>query len=162
MEKYFPWILLATVIMAMPLSFGIKANQLSYNYYKFSCLNLESVINSELLSLFLTDATAPAAFLRLMFHDCQVQGCDASILLDSNHLNHISEIISSRNFGIRKREMIDHIKSILEEECLGQDAPSLLGWFPCKFRLSGEFCLLAGECSEGTRQRSRIGIWLGA
>ncbi|KAK7363775.1 hypothetical protein VNO77_05932 [Canavalia gladiata] len=120
MEKSFPWILLITVIMAMPLSFGIKANQLSYNYYRFSCPNLESVIKSELLSLFLTDATAPAAFLRLMFHDCQVQGCDASILLDSNNLNHSSEMISSRNFGIRKRETIGRIKSILEEECPGQ------------------------------------------
>ncbi|RDY14569.1 Peroxidase 29, partial [Mucuna pruriens] len=83
----------------------------------------KSVIKSELLSLFLTDATAPAAFLRLMFHDCQVQGCDASILLDSNSnygTDHSSEMISSRNFGIRKRETISHIKSILEEECPGQ------------------------------------------
>ncbi|KAL2339218.1 hypothetical protein Fmac_013664 [Flemingia macrophylla] len=115
-----PWILLGTMVMAMPISFWIKANQLSYDYYKFSCPNLESIIESELLSLFLTDATAPAAFLRLMFHDCQVQGCDASILLDSNYLNYSSEMISSRNFGIRNRESISHIKSILEEECPGQ------------------------------------------
>ncbi|TKY53986.1 Peroxidase 29 [Spatholobus suberectus] len=120
MEISFPWILLATVVMAMPLSFRIKANQLSYDYYKFSCPNLESIIKSELLSLFLTDATAPAAFLRLMFHDCQVQGCDASILLDSNYLTLSSEMISSKNFGIRKREKISHIKSILEGECPGQ------------------------------------------
>ena len=74
MEISFPWILVATMVMAMrPLSFRIKANQLSYDYYKFSCPNLESIVKSELLSLFLTDATAPAAFLRLMFHDCQVQ-----------------------------------------------------------------------------------------
>ncbi|XP_027330401.1 peroxidase 29 [Abrus precatorius] len=120
MATSFPWILLATVVMAMPLSFGTKANQLSYNYYKFSCPNLESVIKNELLKLFMTDATAPAAFLRLLFHDCQVQGCDASILLDSSYNNHNSEMISSRNFGVRKLEMINHIKSVLEEECPGQ------------------------------------------
>ncbi|XP_061363875.1 peroxidase 29 [Gastrolobium bilobum] len=120
METYFPLILLATVVMAKPLSFGTKENQLSYNYYEFSCPNLETVIKSESLSLFLTDATAPAAFLRLMFHDCQVQGCDASILLDSNYLTSSSEMISSRNFGIRKRDTISHIKSVLEEECPGQ------------------------------------------
>ncbi|KAJ1405560.1 Secretory peroxidase [Sesbania bispinosa] len=116
MERSFPLILFL-LAMSMPLSFGIKQNQLHYNYYKFSCPNLESVIKSELLSLFLRDATAPAAFLRLMFHDCQVQGCDASILLDSNDS---SEMISSRNFAIRYREIISHIKSILEEECPGQ------------------------------------------
>ena len=51
-----------------------------------------------------------------------MQGCDASILLDSNYLahSHSSEMKSSRNFGIRKRETISYIKSILEEECPGQ------------------------------------------
>lgn len=51
-----------------------------------------------------------------------MQGCDASILLDSNYLahSHSSEMISSRNFGIRKRETIGQMKSILEEECPGQ------------------------------------------
>ena len=53
-------------------------------------------------------------------HFSQVQGCDASILLDSNDLTHSSEIISSKNFGIRKRETIGHIKLVLEEECPGQ------------------------------------------
>lgn len=46
-----------------------------------------------------------------------LQGCDASILLDTKYS---SEMISSRNFGIRKREIINHIKSVLEEECPGQ------------------------------------------
>nr|AFK33535.1 unknown [Lotus japonicus] len=117
MERPFPLILLiATLVMAMPLSFGVEENQLSYNYYMFSCPNLETVIQKELLRVFLLNPTAPAAFLRLMFHDCQVQGCDASILLDSE----TSEMASSRNFGIRMREAISNIKSTLEEECPGQ------------------------------------------
>lgn len=66
-------LLIMAMSLPLPLSFGIKQNQLSYNYYKLSCPNLESTIKKELLTLFLTDATAPAAFLRLMFHDCQVQ-----------------------------------------------------------------------------------------
>lgn len=49
-----------------------------------------------------------------------LQGCDASILLDSNYDTHSSEMVSAKNFGIRKREIISDIKAILEEECPGQ------------------------------------------
>ncbi|XP_058728041.1 peroxidase 29 [Vicia villosa] len=121
MEISLPLMLLTTMVsIAMPLSFVVEGNQLSYNYYKNSCPNLESLIEKELMSLFLIDITAPSAFLRLMFHDCQVQGCDASILLDTNYATHGSEMKSSRNFGIRHRETIDDIKSKLEQECPGQ------------------------------------------
>ncbi|CAI8611711.1 unnamed protein product [Vicia faba] len=121
MEISLPLIKLATmVIIAMPLSFVVQGNQLSYNYYKNSCPNLESLIKKELVRLFLTDVTTPSAFLRLVFHDCQVQGCDASILLDTNNATHGSEMTSSRNFGIKHRETIGYIKSIVEEECPGQ------------------------------------------
>ncbi|KAF6173250.1 hypothetical protein GIB67_026945 [Kingdonia uniflora] len=47
------------------------------------------------------------------------QGCDASILLDSDNQNINTEIGSLRNFGIRKRESLSQIKTILEMECPG-------------------------------------------
>lgn len=49
-----------------------------------------------------------------------IKGCDASILLNSHDLTSSSEMESSRNFGIRKLEMISHIKTILEINCPGQ------------------------------------------
>ncbi|KAJ7967728.1 Peroxidase [Quillaja saponaria] len=120
MGRFFLLTLLAIVFMVVPLAFGIRKSQLAYDYYKFSCPNLIPIVKREMLSIFLTDVSAPAAFLRLMFHDCQVQGCDASILLDSSYQTVNSEMVSPRNFGIRKRETIGHIKSILEDECPGQ------------------------------------------
>lgn len=90
-----------------------EAHQLIYNYYESTCPYLEDIVRKEMLSIFAADSTAPAAFLRLLFHDCQVQGCDASILLNSKD----SEMHSSKNFGIRKLEEIDRIKTILEAEC---------------------------------------------
>ncbi|KAK9267402.1 hypothetical protein L1049_009827 [Liquidambar formosana] len=87
---------------------------------KSSCPKVETLVKMVMLSIFLADATAPAAFLRLMFHDCQVQGCDASILLDSIDSKMNSEMVSSKNFAIRHREMIGRIKSSLEAECPGQ------------------------------------------
>lgn len=49
------------------------------------------------------------------------QGCDASILLDSDDSRGIaSEMEASKNFGIRGREAIARIKSIVEALCPGQ------------------------------------------
>ncbi|KAG8370529.1 hypothetical protein BUALT_Bualt14G0126300 [Buddleja alternifolia] len=94
------------------------AGLLSYNFYDQSCPQLESIVRSELRTLSLTDPTAPAALLRLLFHDCQVQGCDASILLDLNGVTtQYSEMASSKNFGVRKRETISLIKSTVETMC---------------------------------------------
>lgn len=60
-------------IVTVAVSFGWIQNELSYKYYNSSCPNLEAIVKREMLRIFLMDATAPAAFLRLMFHDCQVQ-----------------------------------------------------------------------------------------
>lgn len=90
-----------------------KGQGLAYNYYDSTCPNVEGIVKREMFGIFAADPTAPAAFLRLLFHDCQVQGCDASILLQYEG----SELQSSRNFGIRKLDAIGRIKSALEDEC---------------------------------------------
>ncbi|KAK6917773.1 hem peroxidase [Dillenia turbinata] len=95
----------------------VSEENLAYDYYKRTCPNLEAIVKKEIIDFSLTDPTSAAAFLRLFFHDCQVQGCDASILLDHGHRGEGSEMASSRNFAIKKRELIGHIKFILELEC---------------------------------------------
>ncbi|XP_058076715.1 peroxidase 29 [Magnolia sinica] len=88
---------------------------LSYDFYEKSCPQVEMIVKQGLGSVFLLDPTIPAALLRLLFHDCQVQGCDASILLDDTNIT--SEMASAKNFGIRGRESIGIIKSMVEKEC---------------------------------------------
>ncbi|KAJ7524976.1 hypothetical protein O6H91_17G030600 [Diphasiastrum complanatum] len=91
---------------------------LQIGFYSRSCPNAENIVRGAFAGNFLSDPTAPAALLRLAFHDCQVGGCDASILLDSTSTFQ-SEQRSDRNFGIRRLDFIDRIKASLEAVCPG-------------------------------------------
>ncbi|XP_059460060.1 peroxidase 16-like [Corylus avellana] len=71
---------------------------LHHNYYRHSCPNVESIVRSAVNKKFHhTFVTAPAT-LRLFFHDCFVQGCDASVMLASG--NRGSEKDSSDNLSL--------------------------------------------------------------
>ncbi|KAM0962561.1 hypothetical protein ACFX13_022088 [Malus domestica] len=98
-------------------SIWVEGQGLSYNFYENSCPQVEAIVRAAIQPTFLTDPTSPAAFLRLMFHDCQVQGCDASILVDPNANVVPSEMAAGKNFGIRKRESINILKSMVELQC---------------------------------------------
>ncbi|EXB55368.1 Peroxidase 45 [Morus notabilis] len=61
---------------------GVQA-QLSTDFYKNTCPNVESIVSQVVANKFQqTFVTAPAT-LRLLFHDCFVRGCDASVMLAS-------------------------------------------------------------------------------
>nr|CAD1838839.1 unnamed protein product [Ananas comosus var. bracteatus] len=56
---------------------------LSMNYYGMSCPFVEPIVRIVVNQALQKDPTLAAGLLRLHFHDCFVQGCDASVLLDS-------------------------------------------------------------------------------
>ncbi|KAF8642550.1 hypothetical protein HU200_067228 [Digitaria exilis] len=89
-----------------------------------------------------SDPTAAAAVLRLFFHDCFVNGCDASILLDdtTTTTNLVGEKSAFPNANsLRGYDVIDAIKTSVESACpatvscadvlaiAARDAVSLLG-----------------------------------
>ncbi|MCL7046551.1 hypothetical protein MKW94_000395 [Papaver nudicaule] len=120
MFRFLLSILMVMILVEPGLLASVTEARLSYGHYRTSCPNVETLVKDTLVPIFMTDVTAPASFLRLLFHDCQVQGCDASILLNSERRNIGSEMVSSKNFMIRNRELIGVIKSVLESECPGQ------------------------------------------
>ncbi|PWA79839.1 peroxidase superfamily protein [Artemisia annua] len=86
-------------------------------FYSFSCPQANDIVMSVLEDVIAKDPRMAASLLRLHFHDCFVQGCDASVLLDDSAM-----FTSEKNAGpnansIRGFEVIDEIKSKLEEAC---------------------------------------------
>ncbi|KAG6782186.1 hypothetical protein POTOM_011578 [Populus tomentosa] len=58
------------------------------------------------------------ALLRLKFHDCFIEGCDASVLLDAA-IGIDSEKDSPPNQNLKGFDIIDKIKSEIEKVCPG-------------------------------------------
>ena len=66
------------------------------------------------------EAGIKAGLVRLFFHDCFVQGCDASVLLKpDNDTNPQPEMLGIPNLSLRGFEVIDAAKAALEAECPG-------------------------------------------
>ncbi|XP_035548387.1 peroxidase 29-like isoform X2 [Juglans regia] len=99
---------------------------LELHFYKTSCPDAEMIVREHVTRSMLTDPSSAAPLLRLAFHDCQVDvlslslslgGCDGSILLKESSNSLEIEAQSQKNFGIRKLDIMNNIKSSLEEVC---------------------------------------------
>ncbi|XP_031248599.1 lignin-forming anionic peroxidase-like isoform X2 [Pistacia vera] len=93
--------------------------QLSSTFYDSTCPNALTTIRTAIRTAISRERRMAASLIRLHFHDCFVQGCDASILL-----NYSSTITSEKNAlpnlnSARGYEVIDNAKSQVEKICPG-------------------------------------------
>ncbi|WCJ43321.1 Peroxidase superfamily protein [Euphorbia peplus] len=93
-------------------------NGLSWKFYKSTCPKVESIIRTQLEKVFEEDVGLAAALLRLHFHDCFVQGCDGSVLLDGS-ASGPSEQQAPPNLSLRKQafDIIDNLHQLLHRRC---------------------------------------------
>ncbi|XP_057768170.1 peroxidase 25 [Salvia miltiorrhiza] len=102
--------------MGVMIVFGVLGEgDLKTGFYSSSCPTSESIVRSTVEKYFDKDPTLAAALLRLHFHDCFVQGCDASVLIESAS----AERKALPNLGLRGFQVIHDAKSQLEAACPG-------------------------------------------
>ncbi|CAA0839286.1 Peroxidase 47 [Striga hermonthica] len=106
-----PLILLAGMMASV-------ANGLNMNYYILVCPIADIIVKNTVISALQSDPTLSGPLLRMHFHDCFVEGCDGSILLDSTK-NNTAEKDSPANLSLRGYEIIDAAKDALEKQCPG-------------------------------------------
>ncbi|KAL3538901.1 hypothetical protein ACH5RR_002267 [Cinchona calisaya] len=91
--------------------------QLDYNFYDQSCPNLPMMVRWGVWAAIRNDTRMAASLLRLHFHDCFVNGCDGSVLLDDNpYFKGEKNALPNRN-SLRGFEVIDSIKADVERYC---------------------------------------------
>ncbi|PQQ12286.1 cationic peroxidase 1-like [Prunus yedoensis var. nudiflora] len=96
---------------------GVSSAQLSPTFYSTSCPNALSTIKSAVDSAVSSEARMGASLLRLHFHDCFVNGCDASVLLDDTATLTGEKTAGPNANSLRGFDVIDNIKTQLESLC---------------------------------------------
>ncbi|KAF8039996.1 hypothetical protein BT93_B2269 [Corymbia citriodora subsp. variegata] len=94
---------------------GVKS-QLTTDFYNTSCPGLLSIVRKEVQNAIKAEMRMAASLLRLHFHDCFVNGCDGSVLLDGSDGEKFAfpNLNSARGFDV-----LDTIKTAVESSCSG-------------------------------------------
>ncbi|EPS63041.1 hypothetical protein M569_11749, partial [Genlisea aurea] len=96
---------------------GSAHSQLSSVYYDSTCPNLRFIVRTAMEEAINQELRMGASILRLFFHDCFVNGCDGSNLLDSTPtFTGEKNAFPNRN-SLRGFEVIDTIKARVEAAC---------------------------------------------
>ncbi|EAY79345.1 hypothetical protein OsI_34474 [Oryza sativa Indica Group] len=91
------------------------AQTLVYKYYAQKCPAAESIVFDEVQKAWNADRSMPASLLRLHFHDCFVNGCDGSVLLEASDGQ--AEKNAQPNLSLRGYDVVDRVKARLEATC---------------------------------------------
>ncbi|KAJ1296992.1 hypothetical protein BS78_01G344400 [Paspalum vaginatum] len=110
---------LALLVLAMACD-ASPYYPLELGYYRYKCPQAESIVKAVMEKAVAQNPGNGAAAIRMLFHDCFVEGCDASVLLDPTPFSPTPEKLSPPNDpSLRGFELIDAIKSALEAACPG-------------------------------------------
>ncbi|KAG4125770.1 hypothetical protein ERO13_D10G118000v2 [Gossypium hirsutum] len=105
--------------MVLFLLMNMTTEQLSSTFYSTTCPKALATIKSAVNSAVSNEARMGASLLRLHFHDCFVNGCDGSILLDDTANMTGEKTAVPNSNSVRGFEVIDTIKSQVESLCPG-------------------------------------------
>ncbi|XP_073022277.1 peroxidase 11 [Primulina eburnea] len=112
-------LLLALVLGISSSSLLADEPPLTLDYYKTTCPTVLEIVRKEMECAVLSDPRNAALILRLHFHDCFVQGCDGSVLLDDTITLQGEKRAPNNLHALKGFRIIDRIKNRLESECPG-------------------------------------------
>ncbi|CAI0549101.1 unnamed protein product [Linum tenue] len=105
------------VCFAAALLMAAAEAQLSPNFYKKACPKAMPAIRRIVKEAIKNETRMGASLLRMHFHDCFVNGCDGSILLDDT-ANFTGEKTAPPNLNsVRGFDVVDKIKAEVDKVC---------------------------------------------
>ncbi|KAK1678479.1 hypothetical protein QYE76_039329 [Lolium multiflorum] len=108
------------LLLAATWQGAAAAPRLRVGYYQKKCPAAEYIVKGVVGKALQQNPGLGAGIIRMAFHDCFVQGCDASVLLDPTAANPRPEKLGAPNFpSLRGFEVIDDAKAALERFCPG-------------------------------------------
>lgn len=113
------FVLLVVLSAISLISADISSPPLTLDYYKSTCPRLLNIVRKEMECAVLSDPRNAAVIVRLHMHDCFVQGCDASVLLDDTVTLKGEKKSAQNKHSLRGFKIMDRIKMMVEYECPG-------------------------------------------
>ncbi|XP_009589116.1 peroxidase 43-like [Nicotiana tomentosiformis] len=95
---------------------GISQSKLQVGFYGQTCPNVESIVSGVVSEAAASNQNIAPVLLRLHFHDCFVQGCDGSILIENGEK---AERHAFGHQGVGGFEVIEKAKAEVETVCPG-------------------------------------------
>ncbi|XP_054809404.1 peroxidase 17 [Prosopis cineraria] len=126
-------------------------------FYHSTCPDAESIVRGVMRKALIREPRSVASVMRFQFHDCFVNGCDGSMLLDDTPTMLGEKLALSNINSLRSYEVIDEAKEELEKACPGvvscadivimaaRDAVALAGGPDWKVRLGRLDSLTASQ-----------------
>ncbi|XP_031120111.1 lignin-forming anionic peroxidase-like [Ipomoea triloba] len=114
-----PCIAALSCLLLLLSSFSQCQGQLSPTFYDKTCPNALNIIRTTVRQAVSTERRMAASLVRLHFHDCFVQGCDASILLDESPTIKGEKTALPNLDSARGYDVIEAAKDELEKTCPG-------------------------------------------
>ncbi|XP_057493074.1 peroxidase 51-like [Actinidia eriantha] len=87
MSRFNILVALWSVSLCLSIFPNLASAQLKQNYYAEICPNVETIVRNAVMQKFKQTFVTVPGTLRLFFHDCFVQGCDASVIIASSGNN---------------------------------------------------------------------------
>ncbi|KAG1346814.1 Peroxidase 19 [Cocos nucifera] len=97
-------------------------HQLSLDFYSKTCPQLDQLVSSVTSRRFQQIPVSAPATIRLFFHDCFVEGCDASVLIAPSSGGKVvveRDVEDNKNLAPEGFETIDMVKALVESKCPG-------------------------------------------
>ncbi|KAJ6708418.1 PEROXIDASE 72-RELATED [Salix viminalis] len=110
--------LISTLFLVLAVPTTAASSKLSADYYDQVCPKALPAIKRAVEAAVSKERRMGASLLRLHFHDCFVNGCDASILLDSTSAFDSEKEAGPNNNSARGFEVIDRIKLEVDKDIL--------------------------------------------
>ncbi|KAF6139385.1 hypothetical protein GIB67_026227 [Kingdonia uniflora] len=105
--------------LVLLLLLNVASAQLSPTFYSTSCPKALSTIQTAVKAQVNKERRMGASLLRLHFHDCFVNGCDASVLLDDTASFTGEKTAGANANSLRRLDVVDTIKTQVEAVCPG-------------------------------------------
>ncbi|KAL2545933.1 Peroxidase 5 [Forsythia ovata] len=116
--QFFGNIVVSFSVLILPWNTPSEA-QLSPSFYSNTCPNALTTIRTSIRQAVSRERRMAASIIRLHFHDCFVQGCDASILLDETPSIQSEKTAFPNVNSVRGYEVIEAAKREVEKICPG-------------------------------------------